>query len=228
MKKGAVCLAALGFFLLLAGGVLLGAYCVGTDAATYLAVSRETADLEYIGLTQEENDRALTALSRYLRGEDSALDGTPFHDREKAHMVDVRALFSVCARLSAACLIWGGALVCALAGRAGRKGLLYGALLSWLALGPLALPAAFSAFDELFLGFHRLLFSNDLWLMDPRTDVMIRMLPQAFFEKMARLLLCPAWPLGAQAAGFLCAEGIRAASTRGGKRHRHAIRADRP
>lgn len=53
MKKGAVCLAALGFFLLLAGGVLLGAYCVGTDAATYLAVSRETADLEYIGLTQE-------------------------------------------------------------------------------------------------------------------------------------------------------------------------------
>ncbi len=40
-------------------------------------------------------------------------------------------------------------------------------------------------FDALFIRFHQLVFTNDLWLLDPATDALIRMLPEPFFESMA-------------------------------------------
>ena len=214
-------LAALGMLLLLLGGGLLGLYWVGTDAKAYLAVSRETADYDYIGLTQEATDEALTSLSRCLRGDASALDDSPFNAREKRHMRDVRALFEVCRNLSVACLAWGAAV--GLASRAEGKRLLLGMLMSWLPVAACALALLQTDFGTLFTRFHLLAFTNDLWLMDPATDVMIRMLPQEFFEKMALRLLNPAYPLGAQAAGLLCAEIVRAVLGR-----KHAIRANRP
>lgn len=219
MKK--TLLAALGMLLLLLGGGLLGLYRIGTDAKAYLTVSRETADYGYIGLTQEATDEALTGLSRYLRGDASALDDSPFNAREKRHMRDVRALFEVCRNVSVACLVWGAAVV--LLSRANGKRLLLGMLISWLPVAACALYALQADFGTLFTRFHLLAFTNDLWLLDPATDVMIRMLPQEFFEKMALRLLNPAYPLGAQAAGLLCAETVRAVWGR-----KHAIRANRP
>lgn len=219
MKK--TLLAALGMLLLLLGGGLLGLYQVGTDAKAYLAVSRETADYGYIGLSKGQTDEALTGLSRYLRGDLSALDDSPFNAREKRHMRDVRALFEVCRNVSAACLAWGAAVV--LLSRADGKRLLLGMLISWLPVAACALYVLQADFGTLFTRFHLLAFTNDLWLLDPATDVMIRMLPQEFFEKMALRLLNPAYPLGAQAAELLCAETVRAVWGR-----KHAIRANRP
>ena len=47
------------------------------------------------------------------------------------------------------------------------------------------LAAAFSIdFFACFTIFHEIFFTNDLWLFDPRTDYMIRMLPSGFFEDM--------------------------------------------
>ncbi len=40
-------------------------------------------------------------------------------------------------------------------------------------------------FNALFLKFHHIFFDNDLWLLDINTDVLIQMLPEAFFNKMA-------------------------------------------
>lgn len=31
---------------------------------------------------------------------------------------------------------------------------------------------------------HEILFTNELWIMNPKTDLMIRMLPEAFFLKL--------------------------------------------
>jgi len=39
-------------------------------------------------------------------------------------------------------------------------------------------------FTENFIVFHRMLFSNDLWLLDPATDRMIVILPEIFFRNM--------------------------------------------
>ena len=96
-------------------------------------------------------------------------------------------------------------------------------LISWLPAAACALYALQADFGTLFTRFHLLAFTNDLWLLNPETDLMIRMLPQEFFEKMALRLLNPAYPLGAQAAGLLCAETVRAVWGR-----KHAIRANRP
>ena len=40
-------------------------------------------------------------------------------------------------------------------------------------------------FNQIFTIFHEILFTNDLWLFDPATDYMIRMLPEGFFADMA-------------------------------------------
>ena len=44
---------------------------------------------------------------------------------------------------------------------------------------------AVSDFTRAFLWFHEMLFTNDLWLLNPATDLMIRMLPEAFFADIA-------------------------------------------
>jgi len=61
---------------------------------------------------------------------------------------------------------------------------------AWLAplvlLAPLGAFALWAAvdFDGAFTFFHRLLFTNDLWLLDPRTDLLIRICPQSMFAAM--------------------------------------------
>ena len=45
------------------------------------------------------------------------------------------------------------------------------ALLIWAAVN----------FDGLFITFHRAAFRNDGWLLDPRTDLLIRLMPVKFF-----------------------------------------------
>lgn len=39
-------------------------------------------------------------------------------------------------------------------------------------------------FEKSFIIFHKLLFNNDLWLLNPETDIMIRMLPQEYFMNL--------------------------------------------
>ena len=41
-----------------------------------------------------------------------------------------------------------------------------------------------SDFTKYFTIFHEIFFTNDLWLFDPSTDLMIRMLPEGFFYDM--------------------------------------------
>ena len=43
---------------------------------------------------------------------------------------------------------------------------------------------AFCDFTGLWESFHRLFFRNDLWLLNPRTDLMINMFPEDFFFHM--------------------------------------------
>ena len=41
-------------------------------------------------------------------------------------------------------------------------------------------------FHRYFMIFHEIFFKNDLWLLDPDTDLLIRMLPEGFFLDMAK------------------------------------------
>lgn len=131
----------------------------------------------------------------YLRGnrEDlvvhTVVDGAEqefFNDREKAHMVDVKNLF-----MGGLWIRRGATLVLAIAigiviyTKADWKKLLpksfligIGAIIGMTGvLGILCV----SDFNKYFTIFHEIFFDNDLWLLDPDTDLMIRMLPEGFF-----------------------------------------------
>ena len=66
----------------------------------------------------------------------------------------------------------------------------------WLTSGiatvvaPLALLAYMAIdFDRVFTLFHKIFFNNDLWLFDPKTDPVIRILPESFFMHCAVLIV---------------------------------------
>jgi integral membrane protein (TIGR01906 family) len=134
-------------------------------------------------------------LGRYLAGNADALDETElFNADEKAHMVDVYNIFSTLRlikngafAISVLILVWAYYNRQKFTRGHVRLGVISGAALFFL---PLVCVAAWAAvdFDAAFTAMHHMLFSNDLWLMDPRTDLMIRLLPERFFVSMGTKL----------------------------------------
>ncbi len=53
-----------------------------------------------------------------------------------------------------------------------------------LPLGAFAVWAAVD-FSSAFTFFHETLFTNDLWLLNPETDLLLRLLPEQFFADIA-------------------------------------------
>ena len=45
-------------------------------------------------------------------------------------------------------------------------------------------------FNSLFVLFHRIAFTNDLWLLNPQTDLLIRLMPIEFFISYAAIIGC--------------------------------------
>lgn len=111
-----------------------------------------------------------------------------FNEREILHMRDVQWLFNL-----ARWIKWIGILVSLgillyfkrkkehnLLGKTVSLGLFSNHIL----LGILAILAT-RDFNKYFTYFHLIFFRNDLWILDPRTDLMIQMLPEEFFMNMA-------------------------------------------
>ncbi|MBU2637445.1 MAG: TIGR01906 family membrane protein [Nanoarchaeota archaeon] len=142
----------------------------------------------------------------YLNGKE-ALNTTFFNEKEAAHMKDVRALFafslatlliSMLVLLAIAVfafmkkdidLLWK----CALFG--GISGVLFAVLLFLLSLN----------FSSFFASFHKVLFTNSLWLMNPLTDKIIALLPESFFRMAAKRIFLTFGVLsfGMMAAGII-------------------------
>jgi len=129
--------------------------------------------------------RADLAMTATVNGAAQAV----FNEREIAHMQDVRALFFLARRIGAALGALGlGLLAAGLLGRGWARRLKRAGLTGqvfWLALIAAFGIWAAADFDGAFRSFHAALFSNDLWLMNPETDLMIRMLPEKFFAAVA-------------------------------------------
>lgn len=134
----------------------------------------------------------------YLRGnrEDlvvqTIVNGEPrefFNDREKAHMVDVQKLFlgGMDLRLGAATVFIASLVILNFIKADWKKRLpksfLVGVGGFVVAVGVLAVFVA-TNFNKYFTIFHEIFFDNDLWILDPRMDLLIRMLPEGFFFDM--------------------------------------------
>lgn len=155
------------------------------------------------GLSKGELARVAGALIHYFRSDVEPLsievmrDGRAlplFNEREVAHLRDVKGLLQLSNRiqlLSLAYLLlyvvisWlvrRGAALFSLARVTFQGSLFTLALLTFFAFLTLL------DFPALFLQFHLLSFSNQLWILDPSTDYLIRMFPEGFFLDAALLV----------------------------------------
>ena len=131
----------------------------------------------------------------YLREELSVMttiDGERqdfFNEQDRFHMGEVRDLFlGGFALRRYAAVILAAAVVLLLILKADLKRILpkayeitVGVFLALVAALGIAIAVNF---DRCFVIFHELFFDNDLWMFDPATDYMIRMLPEGFFFDM--------------------------------------------
>lgn len=172
----------------------------------------------------DANERAGNLIS-YLKGREE-LNTTFFNEKEITHMKDVRNLFA----FSFATLLISMFILLAITVFAFVKkdiGLLwkctfYGGL-SGLAFA-LALFLLSLNFSSFFTYFHQLLFTNNLWLMDPLTDKIIILLPESFFMAAAKKIFLTFGILsfGMMAAGIIIRHmGKRSEPENAAKRSEH-------
>ena len=110
----------------------------------------------------------------------------PFNAKEQHHMADVQALFRLCARIgltASSAVILLSLLAKHLSWRAFRR-----TLISILAAVTAVIILACIDFNSLFVLFHKVAFTNDLWLLNPQTDLLIRLMPIEFFISYAAII----------------------------------------
>lgn len=209
--------------LLLAGlaGIVL---FIAGDAGGMARDMLRFAPPERTGLPEDLYPALARHLTDYLTGAKDSFQYFPetpagsaalFHDYELLHMADCRRLIALD---RAVCL---GGVFTAAAGLAllpflgpeDRRRFARGGLrgLGFCAAATAALTVwALVNFDGLFVTFHRLAFRNDLWLLDPRTDLLIRLMPEPLFIRLGLRGLTPAlgWLL-LLTLGFRIPEWIR-------------------
>lgn len=137
----------------------------------------------------------------YLEGERASLDMQAtidgqmeevFGEREKAHMVDVRDMYLAVRNARRVSMLIIGIIL--LAGLLRFKEMLYHVfnrmkyIIGVLMVFILILGGLFATnFQKYFTLFHELFFSNDLWLLDPRTDILINMVPESYFYSIVMI-----------------------------------------
>ena len=204
---------------------ILLALCLTTallTAAIYLPATAEWVMLplmeryappEDTRLPAEEYEPVVEMICEYLQGDVLTfqhiftVDGTEyaaFNQKEQQHMADVQDLFRLCRVVNRVCL--GMILLC---GCAVRRRLNWRAfrrtLLIILGVVAAVILLACIDFDGLFTLFHRIAFTNDLWLLNPQTDLLIRLMPTQFFISYAAII-GGCWLLGM--AGLLAVSTI--------------------
>jgi integral membrane protein (TIGR01906 family) len=169
---------------------------VAGDREFYLSEFSKYRVGQVTGLEQTQLATAADAFIHYLRDPSAHLDvevtlnGTRrplFNAKEIAHMEDVQKLFGHVrnVRLTAGSVLLILPLVGLWLGGSGflpRLGTLLtaGGILTVVILGLLGLLSLVD-FSEAFIKFHELAFSNDDWMLDPRTDYLIMLYPEGFW-----------------------------------------------
>ena len=166
----------------------------------YMKLYLENDVLERTGMDQENLERVTDGLIAYMTDEAETLDMTAlirgeerevFNKREKDHMIDVKNLFllneSIRGVLFGTVLFLAGITIWR-----SQYSFLYSvgkkqAIVSLLFAGGLLI-VSMTDFSSAFIRFHKIFFTNDLWILDPRTDTLIQMLPEPFFKSMAMMM----------------------------------------
>lgn len=185
------------FIILAVSAVQWGAF----DLDFYWDMYYQQRTPERVGMSQDDLSRVTEEMLDYLNdkpgvsfaGITAVIDGAErpvFNDRETTHMEDVKRLYSMV--LFARGVSIAALAACVILLLIFSRGKVFKLLCaSYLMVGAALLVLAgvifllsrnnFSAFWE---RFHTIFFTNDLWILDPRTDLLIRMVPEEFFSSL--------------------------------------------
>ena len=189
------------FSILLAAYLLIsGVMYIGLNPEIYKQAQIEYEISEYAGLDQQTLDDATRMLIDYMEGRRDDINMTGkvnnidvqlFNSKEKMHMADVRILFNMGkttlkVSLSVMILIllflmtWNYKDFANYFFRACMISL--GVILCFIVVVSSIAVMNFTLFWELF---HKVLFTNDLYLLNPASDLLIRIMPERFFISLS-------------------------------------------
>ncbi len=196
MKKFTYNFCAVCFMLLL---VLLSLYTVGNDMDFFRGQYEKNNTTAATGMSMEDLEDATELMLDYLNDETDSLDMTVekwgaekelFDSREKTHMIDVKILYKtffwVMVALTAISAI--GFLLMFFADRqyyyknlakSFRFALIFAVILCVIFGSVFTI-----GFGRFWTLFHEIMFTNDLWLLDPKISTMINMFPLNFWLAM--------------------------------------------
>jgi len=185
-------------------------------AANSLALYRYGFDKYEVGrttgLSQAELEKTARGLIHYFNSSDEYINLTVvkngqtftlFNEREVIHLKDVKGLFRLDYWVFLGSLLYSLAYAGFMLWLRERRWLARGLLVgSGLTLG-LMLVLGLSAmlnFDQFFLQFHLLSFSNEFWQLDPSRDYLIMLFPRGFWYDVT-LIIAAATAVGAVILG---------------------------
>jgi integral membrane protein (TIGR01906 family) len=199
------------FSLSLLLGLLSGVILAVAGSPNYMnSMFLRHADPNITGVDVQEYPGLAEKITAYLTGTADTFQTTlsvrgqmrdAFSEKELLHMKDVRTLFSLCRSVFLFCSLIAGVFLALSLFR-------FRPMLAYLASGYIRISLFIAAlgsalavwatvdFISLFTLFHHLFFTNDLWLLNPKQDLLLQLMPTSFFVGYAaRIGLY--WLLGA-------------------------------
>lgn len=147
------------------------------------------AETKHLDVKASEYESYAQAISAYLDGNADTLPET-FSEKENLHMQDVRGIVNF---LKAMRWTGGGLVLSVLAavylfGKENKsrlmneafRGFAYGSIVLLALAAGIALWGALD-FSGMFTAFHQIVFTNDLWLLNLQTDLLVALMPEGFF-----------------------------------------------
>jgi integral membrane protein (TIGR01906 family) len=199
------------FSLALLLGLLSGVILAVAGSPNYMnSMFLRHADPAITGVDVQEYNGLAEKITAYLTGSADTFQTTllvhgqmreAFSEKELLHMKDVRALFSLCRSVFLFCLLiviifLALSLFCFRPMLAFLARCYIRISLFIAALGTALSVWAAVDFISLFTLFHHLFFTNDLWLLNPKQDLLLQLMPTSFFVGYAARIGLN-WLLGA-------------------------------
>ncbi len=177
----------------LALAVIMGALTISIDRTShnlknYSNFQREHSLDKVTGKSLSELEVINQNISLFLSYPDEDFLEKDFNSREIAHMKDVYKLYELSNTIMGFSIAVVVLSVFVSIAKKIRHDLLLKSLiciLIILAFFLIMVLVISMDFDKYFTKFHEIFFNNDLWILNPETDLMIQMMPLSFFQMMA-------------------------------------------
>ncbi|MBP3398208.1 MAG: TIGR01906 family membrane protein [Erysipelotrichaceae bacterium] len=189
------------------------------DRSFYRKEYAKNETAEVIDISEDELMRVTNHLLDYLQDKEEALkisaviagvNRNVFDERDTMHMVDVKVLYQNAMMVRTVSFILGmfivgwNAIILKKDFFVTLASSFYKALGLFMMICAAVLISAAIDFDALWRLFHRIVFTNNLWLLDPNISVLINMVPlQFFFDLVAKIVVIFIASLALISTGFL-------------------------